>query len=64
MKHNVTMGFLLVFAPMVQLMAAPVGSFSGDFPNYTFTATCADPIGASVRLPVTHATRSVSTTWR
>src|SRR4051795_2641631 len=49
--HNVMMGFLLVFAPMVQLMAAPVGSFSGDFPNYTFTATCADPIGASVAFP-------------
>ena len=51
MMHNVTMGLLLVFAPMVQLMAAPVGSFSGDFPNYTFTATCADPIGASVAFP-------------
>jgi hypothetical protein len=42
---------LLVLAPMVLLSAAPVGSFSAFFPNYTFTGSCADPVGASIAFP-------------
>lgn len=39
--------FLTLFV-QTSLRAAPVGSFSGDFPGYTFTASCADPVGASI----------------
>ena len=62
MMHNLMRGILLVFAPMVQLMAAPVGSLSGAFPSYTFTAICADPAEDPLRFRVTDATRLVSTT--
>jgi hypothetical protein len=42
---------LLVLAPLAPLIAAPSGSFSASFPSYTFTATCADPVGGSVAFP-------------
>ena len=39
---------IFVFAAVALLQpawASPVGSFSASFPSYTFTGTCADPVG-------------------